>query len=194
KPALVPGEAAPGCGTRHSTGRPSGRPQPFESRLEIRDQVLDVLQASVDPEARPLVRPLRCRARLAWIEGHDQALEPAPGRADSVEFQTVDHRAERALGDALLEHHAEQTAGAGKISLPDRVSRVSGERRVQYAFDLGLASDPLGERDTRLPVLFQAHRERAQAPLTEINVVRTRRLAELTRRAPQPRPGSLRAG
>jgi len=46
--------------------------------------------------------------------------------------------------------------------------RISGERRVEHAFDLGLASDPLGERDTCLPVLFQAHRERAQAPLAEI--------------------------
>src|SRR5207245_9764789 len=105
----------------------------------------------------------RRRARLAWVEGHDQALEPAPGRADSVEFQAVDHRAERALGDALLEHHAEKAAGARKVALPDRMSRISGERRVEHAFDLGLASDPLGERDTCLPVLFQAHAERTPA-------------------------------
>ena len=65
---------------------------------------------------------------------------------------------------------------------------------MEHALDLGLASDPLGERDTRFPMLFQAHRERAQAPLTEINVVRTRRLTELVGRAPEPRPGFLRAG
>src|SRR5258705_5847440 len=107
----------------------------------------------MNPEARPLVRPLRRRARFARIERHDQALEPAPGRADSVELQAVDHRAERAVGDALFEHHAEEAAGAGKITLPDRVPRISGERRMEDAFDFGLARGPLGERDARLPVL-----------------------------------------
>src|SRR5260221_11601860 len=98
----------------------------------------------MDPEARPLVRPLRRRTRLARIEGHEQALEPAPGRADSVELQAVDHRAERAVGDALLEHHAEEAAGAGKITLPVRVSRIYGETRVEDTLSLRLPRDPPG--------------------------------------------------
>src|SRR5712664_1581868 len=109
----------------------SARPQPLESPLEIGEQILHVLEPRVYPEARPLVRPLGRSARLARIEGHDQALEPAPGRADSVELQAVDHRAERAVGDAVLEHYAEEAAGAGKITLPDRVSRISGERWME---------------------------------------------------------------
>src|SRR5207245_11017593 len=103
----------------------------------------------------------RRRARLAWVEGHDQALEPAPGRADSVEFQAVDHRAERALGDALLEHHAEKAAGARKVALPDRMSRISGERRVEHAFVLGLAGVTLGESDSCLTVVIDEYTARA---------------------------------
>src|SRR5712692_1750068 len=90
----------------------SARSQPFEPDLEVGHQVLEVFQPRVDPEAGSLMWPLRGTARLARIEGHDQALEPAPGRADSVEFQAVDHRAERDVGDALFEHYAEESAGA----------------------------------------------------------------------------------
>ena len=41
-----------------------------------------------------------------------------------------------------LEHDAEQAAGAGEISFPDRVARIAFERRVHHAQDFRPLLEP----------------------------------------------------
>src|SRR6266571_359434 len=107
-----------GCGKRRKTA------------LEIGDQIVDRLKADVESHCRPARLPARSGAQRCAIEWNSQALIAAPGRADAEQFERVEKGVIRFLRH-WLEHHAEQSRGAGKIALPDGVSGMARQRRMQ---------------------------------------------------------------
>jgi len=71
------------AGTRNGLGEAAAPKlllsiEPFEARLEIGLQILNVFEPGMDPERRSCRLPCRRRPVLARIERQDQALEAAP--------------------------------------------------------------------------------------------------------------------
>src|SRR5262249_39501927 len=84
-----------------------GSAQPRKSPVEILLQVLDVLEADLQPQARAPRSECGCGAVALAVEGDDEALEATPGIAHGEELEAVEHG-----GDGLkrhgMEHHGEQ--------------------------------------------------------------------------------------
>src|SRR5262249_49015248 len=84
--------ASIGCerpGARRSSGEPD---EPF---VQIGQQVVGILEADVQPNDRPRVRPLGRGAAYPRIDRSNQALGSAPAGADAEVPHAVHHRADR---------------------------------------------------------------------------------------------------
>src|SRR5262245_30705018 len=100
-----------------------------------------MLEAGMNAEHAAAIAPLCRGPHLLRAHRHDEALVAAPRRADAEQFEAVDKSAECAL---VLggQYHSEQTACAREIALPERVTRIARQRRMQHTGDLRLARQP----------------------------------------------------
>src|SRR3954451_6791480 len=105
------------------------------------------------------------------IEWNDQALIAAPGITEAEQLQMIEHRPDRRAG-CRLQDDREQTRRAEEIPLPDGVSRVVGERRVQTPGVLGRARQPTGEREPLTLCLAQTKLHCAQTAQPEKYIFR----------------------
>src|SRR3979490_1575037 len=96
---------------------PHGRER-GKAAFEIADQVVDVLEPDVETHRRSAGRPSGRGADPGAVEGNGEAFESAPRCADAEQAELVEESVHRRVRNRL-EHHAEQTAGAGKIAPPD---------------------------------------------------------------------------
>src|SRR5262245_44821905 len=120
----------------------SGGGEALQAALEILDQVIGVLEPDVEAQTVSRRLPPGSGAVVARVEREHEALETAEARADAEMLQPVDERGHRGLGEGL-EHHGEESGRTGKVTLPDRVARVVGQRRVEHAVHLGPDLEPL---------------------------------------------------
>src|SRR5712692_1810037 len=117
-------------------------------------------------------RPFGRGANACAVEGNGQALEAAPRCTDSEQAELVEKGVHRRVWNGF-EDDAEEPAGAGKIALPKRMARTALERGVKHAGDLGALLQPARHLQSGLVMLRQPYPHGAQAPQTQIDVVRT---------------------
>src|SRR3546814_1120265 len=79
-------------------------------------------------------------------------------------------------------HRSDQTADAGEIALPDRVSGIARQRRAHDRVDFGLELEPLGDLERGGAMMGEARMERAKAADRHIGIVRRYRPAGLVAR------------
>ncbi|HTN64315.1 MAG TPA: hypothetical protein VL147_22625, partial [Devosia sp.] len=102
-----------------------GRPHPFESGLDLGDQILRILQADMNANRLAIGVPLRCRTIDCGIAGNHQAFVAAPTGAHAEQFEAIEHaREDRAAG--FGDHETKQARGAGEMPLPYGVMGITG--------------------------------------------------------------------
>src|SRR5215212_4971408 len=114
-----------------------------EAALQIGSEIADVLQSNMKAHRRSLGLPRRCRTERRAVERDDETLEAAPRGADTEQRQRIDEGVCCLLGHRL-EHDAEQAGRAGEIALPQRMTRIGLQSRMQYARDFGARLEPFG--------------------------------------------------
>ena len=132
----------------------------------------------MEAQGRAFRRPARRGAAAFGVGRQDQALIAAPAGADAEQVERVDHRVDRRLG-RRLEDHAEQSAGAEKVALPQRVARVFRQSRVEHARDFRPGLQPARHGERILLVPLQPHRQCAQPAQREIDIVGAGAVAEI---------------
>src|SRR6202041_415515 len=101
-----------------------------------------------------------CRAISGAIKGNDEAFKTAPRIAHAEQLERIEHGVDGFLW-SWFKNDTEQAGGSGEIPLPDRVTRIAFERRMQHAQDLGPAGKPLRHFQPRAVVLCEPHRKRS---------------------------------
>src|SRR6187551_1034547 len=99
----------------------------MKATLEIRDEIVRILEANVESQVRPTIGPRRCAAVGGWIHGNDEALIAAEAHSHPEEREPVQERIDRRLG-SWMQQDAEQTTRSAKVALPDRVAAIVGQR------------------------------------------------------------------
>ena len=94
---------------------------------------------------------------------NDQTFKPTPGPAQPEMAQAIDKSGDGGFGHRL-QHQPEQAAGAGEITLPQGVTGVAFQTRVQDAGDFRARRQPARQRQARFLVARQPDRKGAQAP------------------------------
>src|SRR3546814_9453393 len=82
--------------------------------------------------------------RETRIGGNGEAFGGAPTDTETEKLDALDHGGVRCFGRGF-EHRSDQTADAGEIALPDRVSGIARQRRAHDRVDFGLELEPLGD-------------------------------------------------
>src|SRR5438552_18776599 len=96
----------------------------------------------MQPQIRSCCFPARRGAYALRMRGNDQAFEAAPAPSQSEEPQGVEHGVDARLSDGMQDH-AEETARAGEIALPQLVPARTGQRREDHFGDfLALLQPP----------------------------------------------------
>src|SRR5262249_48586849 len=103
-----------------------------KSAIEIGDQIVHILEPDVKPDRRSARRPGGGGADLAAVERDGEALKAAPGCPHAEQGEGVEERQHGRLRHRL-EHHREQSAGAGEVAPEDRVAGILGQPRMQHA-------------------------------------------------------------
>src|SRR5262249_21877285 len=134
----------------------------LKAALEIGDQIVGILKADMEADARATRGPFGSGPVFRAVEEDRQAFEAAPGIAESKQCKLVKKCMHRFLV-CRLENDAEQAAGAGKIPFPDRMPRVALERRMHDAQNFRSLRKPSRDAETRFIVARESHTERAQA-------------------------------
>src|SRR5262249_50873101 len=132
----------------------------------------------MDADQWPLGLPAGRGAAALGVGGLDQALIAAPAGADPEQIERGDKAVDRRLRDRL-QHDAEQSACAEKISLPQRVAGIFGERRVEDARYVRPALQPARDLDCVPLMPFETDAQRAHAAQSEEDVVRPGAMAEI---------------
>ena len=108
------------CGRRHRG----------EAAREIGQEIFDGLEADVKAHSRPARLPARRRTHRRAVEGNGKAFVAAPGGADAEQLKRIEKHEYRRLRHRL-EHDAEKPRCAGEIALPQYVTRMAVQRRVE---------------------------------------------------------------
>src|SRR5262249_22481212 len=97
-----------------------------KSAVEIGDQIVHFLESDVKPDRRSARRRGGGGADLAAVERDGEALKAAPGRPHAEQGERVEECQHGGLRHRL-EHHREQSAGAGEVAPEDRVAGIIGQ-------------------------------------------------------------------
>src|SRR5580765_2088764 len=116
-------------------------------------------------------RPFGRRSILRAVEKDREAFKAAPRIAEPEQYQLVEQGVHGLFG-RRLQDDAKEAAGARKIPFPDCVPRIALERRMHDAQDFRPLCEPWRDAQAGLIVACESHAERAQAPQSEIHVVR----------------------
>src|SRR5919202_824394 len=123
----------PGSGNRLCSLRGADA---FEGLIQIRDEVVRVLEPDMEPYQRSLGSPAGRRAVGRDVARDRQALEAAPGITEPEQGQAVEERLDGPVR-AGSEHDAEEARRALEVALPEVVAGIALERRIEDARDLG---------------------------------------------------------
>src|SRR3546814_1949794 len=99
--------------------------------------------------------------RETRIGGNGEAFGGAPTDTETEKLDALDHGGVRCFGRGF-EHRSDQTADAGEIALPDRVSGIARQRRAHDRVDFGLELEPLGDLERGGAMMGEARMERAK--------------------------------
>src|SRR5229473_8242527 len=163
---------------QYSVRSARGGAEAVEAAREIVDEIVQILKSGMDAHGRTGAVPWFGGAQLFRMARDDQTLEATPGIAHAEKFHAVEHRLECRLR-TWFEDDPEEPRGAGEIALPEMVSRMLRHGRMEDCLDLGTRSQPVGEREALLVVLFHAHRSGAQPTQCKITIVGRNGIAEL---------------
>src|SRR5262245_26250044 len=106
------------------------------------------------------------------VEENGQAFKSAPRISKTKQCEFVQESVHRLLA-CRFEHNAEQAAGSREIPLPNIVTGVAFEGRVQDAQYFRPLLQPSRDAQARLVVARKPYAERAQAAQREVHVIRT---------------------
>src|SRR5439155_24408955 len=146
---------------QYSVKSARGGAETVEAVREIVDEIVDILKPRMDAHGRPGAPPWSGGAQLFGVARNYQTLEAAPGIAHAEKLHTVEHRLESQPRTGF-EDDPEEPRGAAEVALPEVVSWMLRHGRMEDSFDLRTGSQPIGEREALLVVLFHAHRRGAQ--------------------------------
>src|SRR5688572_27341516 len=124
----VTAPALPGKRITHIPYRSCAR-QRAKAALQVRNQIVRILQPDVQPDGRAAGIPLGHGAVALDARNDGEALEAAPARSDAEDLKRIDESGDLPLRGGL-EHDREQRRRAGEIALPDRVAGVVLQRWV----------------------------------------------------------------
>ena len=100
---------------------------------EFQAEARDRFEARMDPEQRPgpVVRPASGAAVHLAVAGDQQAFVATPGEAHAEQVEGGNEALHGLIRDGLQDE-SEQAAGAGEVTLPQRVVTAGRQRRVEH--------------------------------------------------------------
>ena len=143
----------------------------FEPFFQIGKEIVRVFQSAVNAQQRSLREKWPDRAMK--MRRNNETFVSSPGIPNAETFKPVEEGCKRRLCDRR-ELHAEQSARACEIALPDRMAGIAFQRGMQHARHFRTTLKPSGELESRFLVAFQADRHGAQAAQGEEAIIAAR--------------------
>src|SRR5437764_1349098 len=138
-------------------------------RLQVGNEIAHGLQADIEAHDRRAV----VREAPPQIEvRHYQADHSAPAVADLEELELVEQTYDDVAGYRGGKFNGKNARRAGKIPLPDFMSRAAGESGVTQSRCLRLLLQPPGNRERALLELLQPDGKRLQSSYRQTAIVR----------------------
>ena len=132
------------------------RIEPFETRFQIRDQIVGILQPDVHAQQERRLRPGIDGARDRHPVVGDEALVTAPGRADAKQLEPVHHAGHRRLV-AGVHREPEQAGRPGEVPLPQRMTWIALQGRIEHPLHLRTRFEPARNLHRRCRLPFEPH-------------------------------------
>src|SRR5690606_8546268 len=104
--------------------------QSLQRLCQIGNQVIGIFQADIESHQLPLMRPAATHALHAIR--HSQTMHATPAETNLEQFEGINKTVSLRFAVLRIEQHREQATGTAEITLPMRMSRTVGQRRMQH--------------------------------------------------------------
>src|SRR5215831_19441944 len=113
--------------------------------LEIRFEIRGVFEA--DAETDDSVAVIGAVRAMSEIEGHGEAGDAGPTKANLEQFERVDKRVNTLLGELFFENEGEHAGRTSEIAFEKLVTGAGRKSGMKNEFDFGTPGEPLCEAE-----------------------------------------------